>query len=254
MRDIAGYLLADIATERIDLVTDFCARYPLTILCDLLGVPADRVEQGITACRLMQVDYPAHVGEAMSGFAALARAALDSDGDLAHDLAQRMPPGSTTGDLEYQIFTLLYAGQLTTDPAIGFVVARLLHGTGPTDHAALVRDTLAQHPPAPFSLWRYTATDLDLVGTALPARTPVLVDIEGINAHLDADEHDLTFGAGPHYCVGAQLAQLELQALAETITTDYPNARLLLPYNDLRHTTAGGIMGSRLTTLPIMLT
>jgi cytochrome P450 len=245
---------ADAAADEVDLVADLATRYPLTVLCDLLGIPAEHVDTAIAACRLMHVDYPAHVGEAMAGFATLAGAALDTEGGPARELAARMPPGSTRADLEYQIFTVLFAGQLTTDPAVGFVVARLLNGAGPADTAALVRETLARHPPAPFSLWRFTATDLDLAGTALPARTPVLVDIQGINAHLGPDDHGLTFGAGPHHCTGARLAQLELQALAEVIGTDYPDARLLVPHDELRHSTPGGIMGSRLLALPVALT
>jgi cytochrome P450 len=253
MLAIARGLLADVAMQPVDLVTDFSTRYPLTVLCDLLGIPAARVDDGIAACRLMHVDYPANVGAAMGGFAALAHAALDSAGGLAHDLARRMPPDTSAGDLEYQVFTLLYAGQLTTDPAIGFLVARLLHGGAPTDRPALVRDVLTRHPPAPFSLWRFTTTDLRLGDVHLEAHTPVLVDIGGINAHLEPGQRDLTFGAGPHYCIGAQLAQLELEALAEAITSDYPHARLLTPYADLRHLSPGGIMGSRVRTLPVAL-
>ena len=45
-----------------------------------------------------------------------------------------------------------------------------------------------------------------------------------------------------------------LQALAETIRTDYPGARLRVPYDDLRHSIPGGIMGSRLHALPVSLT
>jgi cytochrome P450 len=81
----------------------------------------------------------------------------------------------------------------------------------------------------------------------------VLVDIQGINAQLDPSDRDLTFGAGPHYCTGAQLAQVELRALVEAIRTDHPRARLAVPRADLRHRTPGAIMGSRLLALPVSL-
>ncbi|WP_086819999.1 hypothetical protein [Allokutzneria sp. NRRL B-24872] len=44
-----------------------------------------------------------------------------------------------------------------------------------------VRDSLRQHPPAPFSLWRFTTAELELAGTQLPKGAPVLVDIQGVN-------------------------------------------------------------------------
>lgn len=64
---------------------------------------------------------------------------------------------------------------------------------------------------------------------------------------------DLTFGFGPHYCIGAQLAQLELQVLAETITTDYPCMRLAAPYENLRLARPEGIMSCRIISLPVAL-
>lgn len=250
MLDIARGLLA--GQDELDVVADLGARYPLAVLCDLLGVPSGHLDTAIDACRLMLVDYPNHVAEAMGGFAGLAAAALRGGDGLAVELAERMPEGSTARDLHYQVFTLLFAGQLTTDPSIGFLVARLLGDpTAPTDPDDLIRETLRRHPPAPFTLWRFTATDVDLAGEHLPARSPVLVDIQGINESSGAA--DLTFGAGPHYCSGAQLAQLELRALVEVIRTDHPQARLAVPYGSLRRAAPGGIMGSRLLSLPVLL-
>jgi cytochrome P450 len=253
MTGIARRLLADVSGAEVDLMTDFTTRYPVTVLCDLLGIPAGHIDEGIAACRLMHVDYPAQVGPAMAGFAKLAHAALDAGGGIATTLAGRMPAGSTAADLEYQIFTLLYAGQLTTDPAIGFLIATLLHEPGNADAAEVVRRTLTRHPPAPFSLWRFTAVDIEIAATAIPARTPILIDIEGINERLGSAGHDLSFGFGPHYCIGAQLARLELQALTETIVRDYPRARLAVPYEDLRFARPGGILGGRIVSLPVSL-
>jgi cytochrome P450 len=236
MRAIARELLAALPSE-VDLVADFTTRYPLRVVGDLLGVPADRTDAAIAACALMTVDYPRHVGAAMGAFAGLAAAAHDG---LADRLEARLPAGA---DLHYQVFTLLFAGQLTTDPTVGVLVARLLgEPDPPADLADLVDDTLRRYPAAPFSLWRFTTAPTTLAGENLPAHAPVLVDLRAT---------DLPFGAGPHYCIGAALARLELEALAEVLRTDFPQARLAVPFESLRYTRPAGIMGGRLESLPL---
>lgn len=256
---IARDLLTAAASHRVvDLMADFTTRYPLTVLCDLLGVPLDQVDLAATACRGMHSDNPADVGRAMSTFADLAASALnDGRNGLATELRDGLPDGTTADDLHYLIFTLLFAGQLTTDPAAGFVLARLLDrdtDRGQIPAADLVRDVLRRHPPAPFSLWRFTTTEIELGDITVPAGSPVLVDIEGINTTLArAGGPDLTFGAGPHYCTGSHLAQLELRVLVDVIREDFPDARLNLPFATLRHARSGGLNGSRLTTLPVRL-
>ncbi|MBC8091374.1 MAG: cytochrome P450 [Pseudonocardia sp.] len=198
---------------------------------------------------------PAVAGQAMATFAGLAASALEDGRDgLAAELRAALPDGTSAEDLHYFVFTLLFAGQLTTDPAAGFLVARLLDGSPQIPAADLVRDVLRQHPPAPFSLWRFTTTEIELSGMTLPAGSPVLVDIAGINATIPAGvTPDLTFGAGPHYCTGAHLAQLELQTLVTVLRSDYPHACLDIPFSELRHSSSGGISGSRLMTLPVRL-
>ncbi|WP_189159482.1 cytochrome P450 [Lentzea pudingi] len=230
MRAIAEELLRALP-EEADLVEDFTTRYPLTVLCELLGIPAHEVDLAMDACRLMHVDYPAHVPAAMGGFARLASQATAE---------LRMPDGSTEQDLHYQIFTILFAGQLTTDLAAGFLLARLIDRGGTPDD--LVRETLREHPPAPFTLWRFTTTAVQVAGTELPEGSPVLVDLTRVP--------DLVFGHGPHFCIGAQLAQLELEALAEAFQEVWPDARVTAP---LTHSSPGGIMGSRLDALPVRL-
>ncbi|ANZ34913.1 hypothetical protein BBK82_01290 [Lentzea guizhouensis] len=230
MRYIAERLLGELPNE-VDLVEDFTPRYPLAVLCELLGITAQHVETAMASCRLMLVDYPANVPTAMAGFA---RLSAEATAEL------RMPDGTTEHDLHYQIFTILFAGQITTDLAASSLVARLLTTDEPPD--VLVRESLRAHPPAPYTLWRFTTCEVDLDGARLPQGAPVLVDLTRVP--------DLVFGHGPHYCIGAQLAQLELRALAETFRTSYPNARLTAP---LTRTEPDGIMGSRLHALPVKL-
>lgn len=239
--------------QPVDLMADFATRYPLTVLLDLLGIPLDRVDDAIGACRGMLSGDAAEVTKAMATFSAVAAAGLTAGRDgLAAELRDRVPPDVTEDQLHYLVFTLIFAGQLTTDAAIGFVLARTLDADVPSEAiGALVDETLREHPPAPFTLWRFTTTELELAGVRLPARAPVLIDIRGINA--EGARPDLTFGAGPHYCVGAHLARLELRVAAQVLRTAFPRAALAVPKNELHQQDLGGIQGSRLTALPVLL-
>ena len=271
--------LADTAGP-VDLMADFTTRFPLTVLCDLLGVPLDRVDDAAAACRAMFGPDPAEQGRAIGALMELAAAALPDDPDrggasgsaapgLAAELRDQVPDGITGSDLLYLLFGIIFAGQLTTDAALGFLLAHAIGGqldpasirsdtngsaADDSDTDGFVREMLRRHPPAPFSLWRFTSTDVELAGVRLPARSPVLVDIAGINNDPDrSDGPDLSFGAGPHFCIGAQLAQLELRAAVQVLLADYPEARLEVPFADLRCVNFGGIQGSRLTALPVIL-
>ncbi|MFE3454252.1 cytochrome P450 [Nonomuraea sp. NPDC059194] len=258
---IARELLTEVAATEttVDLAADFTTRFPLTVVCDVLGVPLDRVDGAIAACRGMHSSDPEEVGRAMAAFQDLAAAALsDGRSGLAVELRDRVPDEITEARLHYLIFTLIYAGQLTTDPALGFLLARVLdpdRKKAPditTEES--VRQTLRLHSPAPFSLWRFTSTDIELAGVPLPARSPVLIDIQGINTDPTRSlGPDLTFGAGPHYCTGAQLAQLELRAIVDVLHADFPDVRLAVPFAELRQIDLGGIQASRLTALPVAL-
>ncbi|WP_020668879.1 cytochrome P450 [Amycolatopsis nigrescens] len=242
--------------DAVDLMADFTTRFPLAVLFDLLGISLEHIDQAAGACRLMLSGEPGDQGRAIGELAALAASGLRADGQgFAAELRDRMSAETTEEQLHYHLFALIFAGQLTTDGALGFLLARILDGdSGQGSLDELVRDTLRRHPPAPFTLWRYTTTELELAGMRLPARAPVLVDIQDINTRPGRPAGpDLTFGAGAHYCVGAQLAQLELRAVATVLRTDFPRARLTVPFAELRQTSIGGIQGPRLTTLPATL-
>jgi cytochrome P450 len=240
----------------VDLAADFTGRYPLVVLLELLGVPLDPVDQALEACRGM-FEGPAAVGRAMGAFDEIAASALAEGRDgLAVELRDRLPDGLSPAQVRYLLFGLIFPGQLTTDPALGFVLADVLSGGAfdPDDLDGLVREVLRRHPPAPYTLWRFTAEEVELAGVVLPARSPVLVDVLGIGTAPDRRPGpDLSFGAGPHYCMGAQLAALELRAVAEVVRTDFPHARLAVPRSALRVVSPGGIGGSRLAALPVVL-
>jgi len=241
--------------DPVDLAADFTARYPVAVLLDLLGIPLDRVDDAMGACRAMFTG-PDGFGRAMATFADLAAAGLtDGRSGLAAELRDRVPAEITRDQLHYLLFGLIFPGQITTDPALGFVLADVLDdGRADVELDDLVRETLRHHPPAPLTLWRFTTEEVEIAGVHLPPRAPVLVDILGIGTDPQRPAGpDLTFGAGPHYCLGAQLAALELQAVGAVVRSEFPDARLAVPRSALRQVGFGGIGGSRLVALPVVL-
>ncbi|WP_158884536.1 cytochrome P450 [Amycolatopsis anabasis] len=250
---IARELLTGLTGDPVDLMADFTTRFPLTVLFELLGVPLDRIDDATAACKRMLSADPGERGAAVAAFLELGGAA--GRNGLAAELRDRVPGELTDAQVHYLLFGLLFAGQLTTDAALGFLLAHALEGDlAPVTTDELVREVLRLHPPAPFTLWRFTTTEVELAGVRLPARSPVLVDIQSANVDPGRpDGQDLTFGAGAHYCIGARLAQLELRAAVDVLRAEFPGARLAVPFAELRQADLGGNQGSRLTALPVRL-
>lgn len=241
-------LLAANTGPGADLAADFTTRYPLTVICELLGVPAEHVDAIAAACRTMLTGGPEDIGAATVEITRLVGAAFERPGTPAAELRARLPAELSEDEARYLLFGLVFAGQITTESALGFLIAHLLAGGHEAADAAdadtLVQDVLRRHPPAPYTLWRFATERIEIAGETLPAGAPVLVRIEGTEA--------LAFGAGPHYCVGAQLAVLELTAVVEVLRTDFPLARLAVPVAELPVRDLGS-QGRRLTALPVVL-
>lgn len=85
---------------------------------------------------------------------------------------------------------------------------------------------------------RTAIEDVELAGYLIPAGTLVVVDTAAANrdpaAYSDPDRLDITrvappavstFGGGMHYCLGANLARLELTEALALITRRMPNVR-----------------------------
>jgi cytochrome P450 len=239
VEEIARELLHALPDET-DLAVDFTTRFPLTVICDKLGVPLEHVTALIDACRrIVTRDLSQHLA-AMSEFHRLVGEATAPE--------FRTRANHDHAETNYLIGAMVFGGQTTTDGALGFVIAHLLAGHQTQPDAEFVQDVLRRHPPFPYTLWRFTSAEIELGGETLPPRTPLLIHIEGLNARGG----DFTFGAGPHFCVGAQLAQLELESVVSVLKQDFPNARLALPFDDLPLLRLG-IQGRKLRALPVHL-
>ncbi len=100
--------------------------------------------------------------------------------------------------------------------------------------------------PNGFAFPRYATEDIELGGARIRAGDPVLVDTAAANRDPEVfDDPDdlvldravnphLSFGHGPHYCIGAHLARVELQVALEVLLEDMPGLRLAVPEEELR--------------------
>lgn len=267
----AGHVaaLAD-AGPPADLVTGLAAPLSITVISDLLGVTIEEREhfRGL-ADAVGAVDF-VHGGEeelaaaaqawgALGGYAAgLVAAKREEPGDdlLSALIAVRDSDDGRLSDDELigMATTVVAAGYLTACNAISVGTLRLLAegrlaelasaGSGQAD--ATVEEILrmqAGMTGEPFP--RYAHEDLELGGVPIRAGDVVLVRLEGASrdpAHFtDPDRFipgrrsspPLTFGNGPHYCLGAALARIEVGAVLRALARQLPGLRLQGPADDI---------------------
>jgi cytochrome P450 len=267
-------------TGRCDVVADIARRYPIPIICGLLGAP--RCDWQLFS------DWAEDIFKILTwnvaNDAAVIMAAFDEldayiDDMVAHrrrnltdDLLSQLIRAEDDGDrlsaaeLRMLAEALLMAGTDTTRNQLAAAVQVLADHP---DQWAL----LAQHPelapkavhelmrycPVIFTTMRKAVEDVELGGVRMPAGTLVIVNTAAANrdpaVYDDPDRLDitregpasmLTFGGGMHYCLGAHLARQELAQALTVITRRMPNPRRTGP---APWKTIIGITGP--TTLPI---
>ncbi|MFD6431989.1 cytochrome P450 [Streptomyces venezuelae] len=251
-----------------DVVTAVTDDYALLNLADLLGIPAadrglllhwtqrvigyqdpDEAPPPVLGPDGEPVNprSPAMLRDMFAYARTLAAHKREHPGDdvlttLAHD------PELTTPELEMFFFLLTVAGNDTVRSAApGGLLAlaenpgeyeRLRNGTVGVGTA--VDELLRRHPPV-LSFRRTAARDTELAGTRIAAGDKVVVF--HASAHHDervfTDPHRLdlsrspnphvAFGDGPHVCLGAHFARLQLRVLYEEVTRALPVLRLAAP-------------------------
>lgn len=248
---------------------------PVYVICDILGVPAEDRDRfshwsdaflNVTRFTREQSDAAhAEFTDYMSAHIALKRAApgddllsmLITDDCMSDDLLRSTAMG------------LLVAGHETTANMIGKMVAMLLADPSRWERLSqdpsLVRTTVEEalrfDANLGFGLRRYLTEEIEVAGETLPRGTTVVCSMPAANrderAFSAADEMlltrspnpHLTFGAGPHSCLGQSLARTELQVALEVLLRKLPGLHLAVPVEELPR--VEGLLVGGLRSVPV---
>ncbi|HEY9524293.1 MAG TPA: cytochrome P450 [Thermopolyspora sp.] len=260
-------------TPPVDLHEKLSFPLPAMVLCELLGVPFDdRAHFRALADGMADMSDPARSRKAQAEM-------LEYTGGLL--AAKRAHPTEDVfSDLAAGDFTveeaallaagLLFAGHETTVNRIDYGVLFLLTDPAqrdalvadPTRAPALVEEILRMAAPGQLGLSRYAHDDIEIGGVTIRRGEAVVIyssaanrdartfhDPNRFDMDRESPEPHIAFGYAAHYCIGAGLARVELQAVFGTLFQRFPTLTLATPLDRLTERTdriSGG-----LTELPV---
>ncbi|MFE1767091.1 cytochrome P450 [Streptomyces angustmyceticus] len=278
MRDHIEQLVTDLLDAhlseqpgQLDVVADLAYPLPVTVICELLGVPredealfgslARRLTRGLDPIDTQTEDEIRELQETRAELqqyleGLIARHDAAPGGDLLSGLMHSQTPEGPMDpiDLRVTLGLLLIAGHETTVNLIANGTLALLRHpdalarlrTDPDLATPLVEEVLRYDPPVQMS-GRSTLTDIDIAGTTIPKGSRIRLLLAAGNrdpqrfADPDrfvpdrADNAHLGFGGGIHYCIGATLARAEAQIALTALARRLASPRLVAdppPYRE----------------------
>ncbi len=281
VQQIADELLDAVQAQgRMDLIADFAFPLPITVISEMLGIPAqDRHKFRAWSQTIVTAPVgpqPEAALAALETFVQYIKTLLADKhahpgGDLTSGLVQAEERGDRLHENELisTIFLLIVAGHETTVNLIGNGMLALLEHP---DQMHLLRQDPSLLPSAIEELLRYTAPvtlstprwaseDIPMHGKLIHKGEMVFVSLIGADTDPqqfpDPELLDITrqenqhvaFGKGIHYCLGAPLARLEGQIAIGTLLQRLPNLRQAREPEQLTWTSSPILRG--LTSLPV---
>ena len=250
-----------------DFVAEFAWDLPIRVLAGLLGVASDEghlfrhwveTATGVSTPLEAREEASRQLNEYVDGLIANRRAA--SQDDLLSDLVHATEDEDRLSEAELLglVSSLLAGGFETTAWQLGATVYALM---AHPDHWQEVVGRPELLPNALEELWRWipsfkygtnfvrwAVTDIELSGgdlvrageAVLPEQAVANRDESvfprgwALDFHRSSPKPHLSLGFGEHYCMGANLAQMQLALAVETLVRRYPNLRLAIPPEDVR--------------------
>jgi cytochrome P450 len=274
------------ARGSIDLVAEFAYPLPITVISDMLGVPASDREQfrSWTQTIVLSQSVSQEPGQEAAGQEAeqkfmryiqnlisIKRACPDDD--LTSRLVQVEEQGDMLSEEELitMIFLLITAGHETTATLIANGMLALLEHeeqmellrADPQLLASAVEELLRYTAPVSLSSPRWALEDIPLHDKVIRKGEMMRCALLAVNTDpqqfadpivlniLRQENAHLAFGKGIHYCLGAPLARLEGQLAFGTLLRRFPDLRLARDPAQLVWRDAGSLRS--LAALPVTL-
>ncbi|MFH8341852.1 cytochrome P450 [Streptomyces sp. AM6-12] len=274
--ELIDQLLAD--GPPADLTAAILSPFPIAVICELMGVPAaDRHDMHEWTQLILSSAHGKQVSE---------RAKREMSAYFSGLIGAR---GSGTGeDVTSLLGAAVSRGEVTLEEAVGLAVLLQIGGEAVTNNSGqmfyllLTRPELAERlraepeirPRAIDELLRYiphrnavglsriALEDVEIRGVRIRAGDAVYVSYLAANrdpeVFPDPEEIDfsrcpnphVSFGFGPHYCPGGQLARLESELLVDALLDRIPGLKLAVPPAEVPFKKGALIRGPE--ALPVM--
>lgn len=250
---------------KADLVHDFSLPFPVWVIYSLFGFPEDReAVMKFAGLALRILAGPQFDPEDTAKTMPIAmEAGIELYHHVMPIIAARRASGEERDDLIGFLLKVEYEGKQFTDEQITTFVRMLLLAAGETtsrtfanmmvqllehpeemeklrqDRSLIpqaITETMRLEPTAAF-LARISDKDMEVSGVTIPAGTAVSLCIAAANRDPDKYERPndlwierpmrpaLSFGFGPHTCMGMHIARVEMEAALDMVL-DLPNLRL----------------------------
>ncbi len=264
---IADNLADDLfaAGNPADLVERYARKLPLSVICELLGLPlADRPK--FTAWASGFTRFTGAIGflSMIPNIFAMKRymekqldAARENGGaGLIAELVRVEKDGGqiSRDEMVAMVFLLLFAGHETTTHLISGAVHELLKNPGLRDwleedwnrSAPAVEEFLRFITPVQFTKPRFVRQDIEIGGVRLKKGEKIMAMLAAANFDPQANDHPekldldrkpnrhVAFGAGIHFCLGHQLARIEGACALKALFRRWPKLALAVDERQIR--------------------